>query len=82
MLNKPKTQGDLRQLVAEAIYDVRYGHLKKEVLSSMADGLDSINNSLRTEIAVWALHVQLGRATTHELGSLPLNGSKRVEDVE
>lgn len=82
MLNKPKTQGDLRQLVAEAIYDVRYGHLKKEVLSSMADGLDAINNSLRTEIAAWALQVQLGRATAHELGNLPLNGSKQLEDAK
>jgi hypothetical protein len=70
---KPKTHGDLRELVANAIHDVRYGHLDREVLYSMAEGLSAVNSSMRTEISAWALMVKAGEAPNHELGSLPIN---------
>jgi hypothetical protein len=82
MKEKPKTQGDLRELMAGAIWDVRYGHLEIEKLDVMSKGLDSINNSLRTEISAWALMVQLGKAQTHELGSLPLNTASALSELE
>ena len=80
MLDKPKTQGDLRQLIADSIWEVRYGHLAVDRLIAMSGGFDSINTSLRTEIAAWALMVQLGKAQSHELGSLPLNATNTISE--
>ena len=82
MQDKPKTQGDLRKMIGDAIWEVRYGHLEVERLKAMSEGLDSINNSLRTEIAAWALMLQLGKAQSHELGMLPLNTTESLKDKD
>jgi len=82
MLEKPKTVGDLRSLIADAIHDVRYGHLEVEKLAVMSDGFDAINNSLRTEIAAWALLVSVGQGGKQTLGALPLDASSLRPEIK
>jgi len=81
MQDEPKSLGDVRQVVAEALWDVRYGHLKPEVGVAIAEMADTINNSLRTEIMAWAMAVKTGDNVKHELGALPLNTAKAMKTL-
>ena len=69
---KIQTCADLRKFLAEALVDLRYGHLDLKVARGMSEMSAQMNSSLKAEIQGWKLRADQGYTEDQRFGSFPL----------